>query len=43
MSALTDFVHKFGTQPRELKIGQSFFTDDDDANTTLFHTIRCKF
>ena len=39
MSALADFAHKFGSQPRELKIGQSFFTDD--ANT-VFHTIRCK-
>ncbi|KAH9414822.1 chromatin modification- protein VID21 [Dermatophagoides pteronyssinus] len=40
MSALADFSHKFGSQPRELKIGQSFFTDD--ANT-VFHTIRYDF
>lgn len=39
MSALADFAHKFGSESRELRIGQSFFNDSDSC----FHTIRCKY
>ncbi|KAJ6225329.1 hypothetical protein RDWZM_003874 [Blomia tropicalis] len=39
MSALADFAHKFGSQSRELKIGQSFFNDND----SVFHTVRYDF
>ncbi|KAF7489723.1 Ell-associated factor Eaf [Sarcoptes scabiei] len=39
MNTFAEFLHKFGSQPRELKIGQSFFNDTDEA----FHTIRYDF